>query len=302
MPALESLWADRNPRRHKFELAGPASGWPDLPPIGRPLPGCQIVLLDVHREPVPRGATGELYVGGDCLSRGYRGRPELTVERFIQIPSDGDGGLRFYRTGDLARRRTDGQFEFLGRVDRQVKIRGYRVEPGETEAILADHPFVAACAVIADKAAERDMTLEAFMVPSGHGSPTPASLREWLGERLPDYMIPSRFIAIPALPVNANGKVDRQALQAADGLELEAGRLYQGPRSETERTLTDVWQTVLGRERVGVTENFFDLGGQSLLAAVICSRINGLLGVEVPVRWLLEHPTIEDLAERLTLH
>ena len=220
----------------------------------------------------------------------------------VAFPGRGELADRLYRTGDLARWRDDGQIEFVGRVDRQVKIRGYRVEPGEIEAVLAGHPRVASCAVIASPQGERDIALTAFVVLNNDGSLSVASLREWLGERMPDYMIPSRYLALPSLPVTLNGKVDRQALQPSDGVELVVGTSHRAPRSETERTLTEIWQTVLGRERVGAHDNFFDLGGHSLLAAVICSNINRVLGVEVPVRWILEYPTIERLVMRMTSH
>ena len=305
MPSCR-LWNHYGPTEthvvSSLEIVGPASSWPELPSIGRPLPGCQIFLLDEKRDPVPCGVIGEIYVGGVCLSRGYHRRPDLTSDRFVLNPWSAVPWARLYRTGDLARWHDDGQIEFVGRADRQVKIRSFRVEPGEIEAVLAGHPRVASCAITASTEGDSDIALTAFVVPRDDGSLSVASLREWLGERLPDYMIPSRYFGMAALPVTSNGKVDLQALNSFNGAELVVGTSYRPPRSQEETTLSEIWQTVLGRERVGASDNFFDLGGQSLLAAVICSRINTILDVEVPVRWLLEQPTIEGLLERMTLN
>ncbi len=267
--------------------------------IGRPIPDLQIYILDSLRQPVPIGITGELFIGGAGLARGYLNRPDLTKERFIPNPFSSDPDARLYRTGDLARWRPDGDIEYLGRADRQIKIRGHRIEAGEIEAVLNGHPEVASCAVLAQDVGGEDKSLAAFVVGREKAEPSIRSLRQWLAQKLPDYMIPSRFMAVPAMPLNINGKVDQKALLKLDGVELVSGADYVAPRDQRERELVEIWQTVLRRERVGVRDNFFDLGGHSLLAVSMCLRITSLLRVEVPLRWLFEYPTIEGLAKKL---
>ena len=281
------------------ELAGPPSAWPDLPVIGRPLPNCDILLLDDRRQLVPAGVIGELYIGGVCLARGYRQRPDLTMERFTPHPFRQDPAARLYRTGDLARWQGNGTLEFLGRADHQVKIRGFRVELGELEAVLGGHPDVAACVVVAEESAHGSKALAAYLVAREGTNPAGGAIRSWLKEKLPNYMIPARLVSVPALPLNANGKVERLKLRHLAGVELPVGNDWQAPNSERERVLVEIWQAGLRQKLVGVQDNFFDLGGHSLLAAVICSQINQRLGLTVPLRWLFEEPTIARLAKRM---
>ncbi|MEI7941417.1 MAG: amino acid adenylation domain-containing protein, partial [Verrucomicrobiota bacterium] len=267
--------------------------------IGSPLANTQVYVLDSRNQPMPIGVVGDLCIGGDGVARGYRNRPELTAERFVQDPFSDKLGARLYRTGDLARWLPDGNLEFLGRLDQQVKIRGHRIELGEVEAVLGGHLEVASCAVLAQDLGGGDKTLVAFVVGRAGAEPSVGSLRQWLGEKLPHYMVPSRFVAVPALPLTPNGKLDRKALENLDGEELAVGTDYLAPRNEWEGELVEIWQAVLRRERVGIQDNFFELGGHSLLAVVICSQIQRRLGLEVPLRWVFEHPTIEGLARQL---
>ncbi|HZF07714.1 MAG TPA: amino acid adenylation domain-containing protein [Thermoanaerobaculia bacterium] len=286
-------------------------------PIGRPIANTRAHVLDRALRPVPAGVTGELWLGGDGLARGYLGRPRETVERFLPDPLGTRPGERLYRTGDLVRWRLDGVLEFVGRADTQVKIRGFRVEPGEVEAALVAHPAVAAAAVVAvvagmareDRPGER--RLAAFVVPRAPVEETEdteeeraglaAELRHELGRRLPAYMIPAAFTLLPALPLTANGKVDRRALA---GLELpaEAGerRGFVAPRTPIEELLAGAWSAVLGVERVGIHDDFLALGGHSLLATQLLSRLREAFRVELPLASLFEAATIAGQAERVT--
>jgi amino acid adenylation domain-containing protein len=275
-------------------LAGPPSEWPALPPIGAAIDGAALHVLDQHLEPVPPGVPGELYAGGVVVADGYARRPELTAERFIADPFASGG--RLYRTGDYVRRRADGVFEFLGRRDAQVKVRGFRVELGEIETVLTSHPAVAQAAVIAD-ARQR---LLAFVVPTA-GAPVDASaLRMHAKKTLPEYMVPAGFIALDALPTTSSGKVNRKALPIPD--RLDAGiaddrmATIDRPRTPTEDRLHAIWQDVLGVSGVDVHESFFDVGGHSLLAARLASRIRREFGVGLPLKRLFESPTIAELA------
>jgi amino acid adenylation domain-containing protein len=261
----------------------------DVPvPIGRPLPGRVVRVLDRHGNPRPVGIPGELCLGG-LLARGYLGRPDLTAERFVPDPF-GAPGSRMYRTGDLARRRPEGALEFLGRLDDQMKIRGVRVEPGEIEAVLAEHPGVREAAVLAVGEG-----LVAFVAPA-----LPEGLLGFLRERLPDAMIPAAWVALPALPLNASGKVDRAALarhaQGAQALE-QAGA--DAPRTPDEELLAGIWAGLLGRERVGIHDDFFALGGHSLLATRVVAQISRVFGVDLPVSAVFQAPTVAGLAARI---
>ncbi len=264
--------------------------------IGVPLANTQVYILDARRQPVPIGVAGELFIGGDGVARGYLNRPELTAERFIPDLFSHRPEARLYRTGDLARWRTDGEIEYLGRTDQQVKILGYRIELGEIESVLGGHPEVAACAVVAQDHGDGNKMLVAFVVGRGMGQITAGPLRRWMAEQLPAYMIPSQFVVLPALPLNSNGKVDRKVLEKLEAVEPGPDTGYVAPRNDRERKLAEIWQAVLRRERVGVQDNFFNLGGHSLLAMLLSSQIQQQLGVEVPLRWIFEHPTIEALA------
>jgi amino acid adenylation domain-containing protein len=267
--------------------------------IGRPLANTRVYVLDAQGQPQPVGVPGELCIGGDGVARGYRNRPELTAERFIPDPFGKQEGARLYRTGDLARWRADGNLEFLGRTDQQVKIRGFRIELGEIEAVLGGHPAVAACAVLVQDRSDGDKMLTAYVV--GRKQPVPSSeeLRQWVGRKLPEYMIPNLFVRLDQLPLNFNGKVDRTALARLNGVELTSGADYVAPRHEGEQALAEIWQAVLHRERVGIRDDFFALGGHSLLGAQVAARIRQKCGVEIPLRAVFEHPTLAALAALL---
>src|SRR6185369_12110366 len=261
-------------------------------PIGRPIANTWIQILDSRLAPVPAGVTGELCIGGAGVCRGYLHRPALTAERLVPAPS-GPAGERLYRTGDLARHLPDGSIEFLGRRDQQVKIRGFRIELGEVEAVLAAAPGVREAVVMAREDTPGDRRLVAYV----RGDAAPGDLRRWLRERLPDYMVPAVFVPLAALPLTANGKVDRQALPAPE--RQSGGELFVAPRTPVEEVLAGIWATVLRLDRVGADGHFFALGGHSLLAAQVMSRLRGAFGVEMPLRELFEAPRLADLAVRI---
>ncbi len=265
-------------------------------PIGRPLPGVRVHVLDAALRPVPVGVPGELYVGGAAPARGYLGAPKATAERFVPDPF-GAPGARLYRTGDLARWRSDGTLEFLGRTDRQVKIRGYRIELGEVEAACADQPGVARAAVVA-RDDGRGPRLVAYLVPAaGADAPDPADIRGALRRRLPEHLVPSAFVVLPELPLTPHGKLDQAALPAPD--EHARAVEYVPPRTPTERALAAIWADLLGVDRVGAHDSFADLGGHSLLAGPMIARVGADLGVELPVRALFDAPDLAGLAERI---
>ncbi|HEX8430060.1 MAG TPA: amino acid adenylation domain-containing protein, partial [Longimicrobium sp.] len=266
------------------------------PHIGRPIANARVYLLDGHGEPVAPGVAGEMYIGGAGVARGYLNRPELTAERFLEDPFSGEPGARMYRTGDLARWLPDGNIEFLGRTDFQVKIRGFRVEPGEIEARLAEHPAVREAVVVARDDAPGDARLVAYVV-AGDAVETD-SLREHLAARLPEYMVPAAFVRLPALPLTPNGKVDRRALPAPEG-DAFASRGYEAALGDHERAVAAIWAAVLGVERVGRWDAFFDLGGHSLGAVQVVSRVRMALGVEASVGDLFLRPVLADFARGL---
>jgi amino acid adenylation domain-containing protein len=271
-------------------------------PIGRPIANTQMYILDRHLQPVPIGVPGQLYIGGDGLTRGYLNRPDLTEEKFIPNPfeksklkTQNSKSNRLYKTGDLARYLPDGNIEFLGRIDNQVKIRGFRIELGEIEAVLAQYPEVGETVVIAREDQPGNKRLVAYVVPKQE-QPTTSELRSFLKEQLPDYMVPSAFVMLEALPLTPNGKVDRRALPAPDTTRssLEAG--FVPPRTPTEEVLAAIWADVLGIE-VGIQDDFFELGGHSLLATQIISRLREAFQVELPLRAIFERHTVTKLAE-----
>ncbi|HEX8242611.1 MAG TPA: amino acid adenylation domain-containing protein, partial [Longimicrobium sp.] len=273
-----------------FTLREPARAWPLLPSIGGPIANTRLYVLDRHLRPAPTGVPGELYLGGMGVARGYLGRPGLTAERFVPDPFSADPGARVYRTGDRVRWTADGVLEFLGRADHQVKIRGFRVEPGEVEAALRHHPGVAECVVVVREDAPGDRRLVAYVV----GGAETADVRDALRKRLPEYMVPSAVVALEALPLTPSGKVDRRALPAPEWSGGEAG--YVAPRTPVEEALAGIWAEVLRLERVGVHDDFFALGGHSLLIMRVVSRAREVFGAELPVRTLFEAPTIDRLA------
>ncbi|MFH0341841.1 MAG: amino acid adenylation domain-containing protein, partial [Chromatiales bacterium] len=269
-------------------------------PIGRPIANTQIYILDPHLNPVPIGVPGELCIGGAGLARGYLNRPELTAEKFIANPFSDEPGARLYKTGDLARYLLDGNIEFLGRLDTQVKVRGFRIELGEIETVLNQHPGVKACAVLAREDAPGDKRLVAYVV--GHKAPAQGELRDFLREKLPEYMLPSVFIVLDKLPVTPNGKLDRKALPAPDDSRPELEAAYVAPRTPTEETLAAIWAEVLKLEKIGIHDNFFDLGGHSLLATQVISRLRAAFAIDLPLRALFEGPTIRDLEAAIISH
>ncbi len=267
----------------------------DTVPIGRPISNTQVYLLDAHLQPVPIGVPGELYVGGDGLARGYLNRPELTAEKFILNPFVKEPGARLYKTGDLARYRTDGNVEFLGRRDQQVKIRGFRVELGEIEAALQQHAGVAEAVVVAREDSAIEKRLVAYVVQKGVGELSFGELRTLLKAKLPDHMVPSSFVRLEAFPLTPNGKVDRHALPAPESMHLDTSHGYVAPRTPTEEVLADIWAQVLGLDQVGVQENFFDLGGHSLLSLRVVSELEKRTGICIqPQQLILE--TLEQIA------
>jgi amino acid adenylation domain-containing protein len=283
-----------------WRLEGDAGTWAKLPPIGKPISNAQIYVLDDALQPVPVGVTGELYIGGAQLARGYLNRPDQTAERFIPHPFDHDGGGRLYRTGDLARYSANGVLEYGGRRDLQVKVRGFRVEVGEIEAVLKQHGSVKQAVVTVREDGAGRKRLVAYIVAARTSvPPASAELRRHLKHKLPEYMIPSVFVRLDALPLTNSGKVDRRALPAPEpGLE-EREEEYVAPRSMVEEMLASIWSEVLGGVKVGVNDNFFELGGHSLLATQVMSRVRAAFGIEIALRSLFEQPTVEELAETI---
>ena len=273
------------------------------PPIGRPIANNRALVLDGSLRPVPVGAPGELYLGGASLARGYLDRPELTAERFVRDPGADDDGARLYATGDIVRWRNDGQLEFLGRNDEQAKIRGFRIELGEVEAALGRHPAVAESVALACADPRGEKRLVAYVVLDPEGGPTSVEavtpeLREHVGRLLPAYMVPSAFVVLESLPLNANGKIDRRALPEPDFARRESTPPVP-PRTDVERALAEVWRDLLQVEAIGVHDNFFDIGGHSLLLVQLHKRIRERFTTDLTVVELFEFPTVASQAGRL---
>ncbi|MFI6761062.1 amino acid adenylation domain-containing protein [Micromonospora sp. NPDC050417] len=264
----------------------------DNVPIGRPLAGTTVYVLDEQREPVRPGDVGELYVGGPGLARGYLGRADLTGERFVPSPFPG-GPSRLYRTGDLAREGADGILEFVGRADSQVKIRGYRVEPGEVERALCRHPDVPDAVVVPSGTGD-DRHLLAFVVLDG--DLTPAGLRQYARDTLPDFMVPGHFLVLPQIPANEHGKRDQEGLRELVAQHQLRQESYIAPRTATERHLAGLWEELLSAERVGANDDFFALGGHSLLAFRLHRQIRRGLGVDLEHGAVLRNTVLADLA------
>ncbi|MET8572130.1 amino acid adenylation domain-containing protein [Streptomyces sp. NPDC004783] len=268
---------------------------PEAVPIGRPLDGKRVLVLDSGLRLCPPGVAGELYVAGVGLARGYVGRADLTAERFVADPY-GEPGTRLYRTGDVVRWREDGLLEFVGRTDNQVKLRGFRIELGEIEAVLAGHDAVGQVAVVVREDRPGVRHLVGYAVPAADATLDTEELRTWAAERLPEYMVPRPIVALDALPLTTNGKLDARALPAPEHTEEET----RGPRTPHEELLCGLFAEVLGLETVSVHDNFFERGGHSLLATRLVSRVRSVLGVELPIRRVFEDPTPAALAGRLT--
>lgn len=268
----------------------------ELPHIGRPTPNSRIYILDRHLRPVPLGVAGEIYIGGELLARGYRNRSDLTAERFLPDPFSITAGSRMYRTGDLACYCDNGNIEFIGRCDHQIKIRGFRIEPGEIEAILEQDSQVGKALVIVREDLPGDRRLVAYVTPSGETVNT-NELNDLLKSRLPGYMVPSAIISLASFPMTTSGKLDRQALPLPSDQRPEESGADLLPRNETEKTIARIWCEVLRLEKVGIQENFFDLGGHSLLMLQVHGKLKEAFGKEISMIQMFGHPTISSLAE-----
>jgi len=264
--------------------------------IGCPIPDLQVYLLDRHLQPVPIGVPGEMYVGGAGVARGYLNRPELTAERFLRDVFRLDSANGLYKSGDLGRRLVNGDIEYLGRIDQQVKIRGFRIELGEIEAVLAKHSGVREPVVVISDDGSGEKRLIAYLVPQGTEEVTTSKLHSFLKERLPEYMIPSAFVQLERMPLTSNGKIDRRALPAPDMARPETEGGFVEPRTPLEEEVAAAWKQVLNLERVAVNENFFEIGGHSLLAARVITVLRGNLGVNLSLRSLFDNPTVERMA------
>ncbi|MBN3989151.1 MAG: amino acid adenylation domain-containing protein [Nostoc sp. NMS2] len=301
-----------NSQRRFFNAYGPteATVWSTVaeistmsekPPIGRPIANTQIYILDKYLQPLPIGIIGELYISGEGLAQGYLNRPELTIEKFIPNPFSDKKGARLYKTGDLARYRTDGNIEFLGRIDNQVKIRGFRIELLEIETVLSQHQSVQKAVVIVKENVSGDKYLVAYIVPNIETQNFTSLLRKFLKEKLPEYMIPKAFVILDSLPLTVNGKVDRYVLTALNTPTSHSmDKAFIAPRTATESTLAKIWAEVLNIEGVGIYDNFFDLGGNSLLTVQLMKQIYKHFERELPLSSLFLNPTIESLATALS--
>lgn len=291
-------------------------------PLGRPLANTQVYILDEQLQPVPLGVKGELYIAGAGLARGYLNRPDLTTERFIANPftdlgledsthnaesgetnaqfSNPKSSARLYKTGDIVRYLPDGNIEFIGRSDYQVKVRGFRIELGEIEAVLAQHPGVQQVVVAVREEEPNDKRLVAYVVSNREQAPSVSDLRGFLKEKLPDYMIPSVFMPLKALPLTANGKVDRLSLPAPDSLRPELDATYVAPQTEVEHAIATIWQELLHLEKVGINDNFFELGGHSLLLVQVHSKLQAIFHNDISIIHLFEYPTVSSLANYLS--
>jgi len=268
------------------------------PPIGRPIANTRVYVLDGALQPVPVGVAGELYIAGAGVVRGYLHRPDLTAERFVRDPFSVDPAARMYRTGDLVRHLPDGAIEFLGRMDFQVKIRGYRIELGEIETLLERAPGVRQAVVVVRENKPGDKRLVAYLVPDSAATDL-SRLRSDLRESLPEYMQPAAYVMLEAMPLTANGKIDRKALPAPKSLEPLPEVAYHAPETSLQRQIADLWKETLGVEYVSIHDNFFDLGAHSLLVAEVHGKLSELLGREIPLVTMFRYPTIRSLASHL---
>jgi acyl-CoA synthetase (AMP-forming)/AMP-acid ligase II/acyl carrier protein len=270
-----------------------------LPPIGRPIVNTHIHLLDEQLRPVPPGTVGEIYIAGAGLARGYRNRPDLTAGKFISDSFSAKPGSRLYKTGDLARLLPDGQIAFIGRVDEQIKIRGFRIEPNEIVCALNQHPVVCESLVLACEDSSGDKRLVAYLVLKADSDVTPKSLRDYLRRRLPEYMLPSAFVRLDAFPLTPNGKIDRAALPALDAANTLHEELSADPVTPTQQRIIEILRALLGREKIGPNDDFFLLGGHSLLGAQLIARLRETFGVELALRTVFDAPTVVALAEEI---
>jgi len=283
-PTETTIWSTTR----RLDAGGPVT-------VGGPIAGTQIHVLDRRLRRVPVGVAGEVYIGGDGVAHGYFRRADLTAERFLPDPYATRPGARLYRTGDVGRRLPDGDLQILGRSDHQVKVRGFRIELGEIEAILARHPSIHEAVALAREDTPGNVRLVAYVVASNGAAPAAGELRRLAAEALPDYMVPSAWVTLDAMPRTPNGKVDRRALPAPDGVRSDLGADFVAPRTPVEETVAEIWQSVLEVDRVGVQDNFFDLGGHSLLLMPVIDQLRKRLGVKLrPGELIL--PTLGQLA------
>ncbi|HEY9801061.1 MAG TPA: amino acid adenylation domain-containing protein [Leptolyngbyaceae cyanobacterium] len=278
-----------------FETGTTQSSIDQLVPIGKPFANTQIYILDHYLQPLPIGVTGEIYIGGAGLARGYFNRPDLTAEKFIPNLFAQDTGEYIYRTGDLGRWLPDGNIELIGRLDNQVKLRGFRIELGEIESVLSKHPMVKECLVLVREDRPKQQQLVAYVVPNSTQPINSSDLQQFLQEQLPNYMIPSAFVFLEAFPTTPNGKIDRRALPKLKQQE-EGKNTFIAPRTKTEIQLTQLWSEVLGVEKIGIDDNFFELGGNSLLTTKLILKIRANFQVNLPLRILFESPNVASLA------
>ena len=267
--------------------------------IGRPIANTQIYILDSHLQPVPIGVSGDLYIGGDGLARGYSNRPDLTKERFVANPFSDKPDARMYKTGDLARYFADGNIEFLGRIDGQIKIRGFRIELGEIENVLGQAPGVREAVVLAREEAPGEKRLVAYLVPDRQLFSSTGGLLTYLIKKLPAYMVPSALVVLERFPLTANGKVDRGGLPAPDPSRPDFSGAFVAPRNSVEEVLAQIWADLLELDCVGVNDNFFNIGGHSLLAIRVIARVRQVFGIELPLIALFENPTLVGLAAQV---
>jgi amino acid adenylation domain-containing protein len=282
-----------------YPAHGSPSGWPIFPPIGRPIANTQIYILDAYMNPAPVGVAGELYIGGIGLARGYVNRPDLTAEKFIPNPFSAEPGTRLYRTGDVARWRSDGNIEFLGRRDSQVKIRGFRIELGEIEAALSQHPEVQSAVVLAREDVPGEKRLVSYIVPRQAQSLTVSDLRQFLQGKLPHYMIPAVFVWLEHLPLTPSGKIDRRALPTPESGRPNLDAVYVAPQTALEEIIAGIWASLLGVERVGIHDNFFESGGDSLTGTRLVARLRDIFHIEMPPYEIFRSPTVARLVASL---
>jgi acyl carrier protein len=272
--------------------------YPDqLPTIGRPIANTEIYILNEERHQVPIGESGELYIGGPSVARGYRNRPDITAEQFVPNPFSMDPDARLYRTGDLGCYLPNGEIAFLGRVDEQVKIRGYRIEPAEIVRVLDEHPDVQTSTVVAREDGEGNKHLVAYFVPMANSRTTHTSLRNFIGSRMPVYMIPAIFVKLDALPLNASGKLDRGMLPEPNTENTLRDSTFVAPRTVVEERVASILASLLDLGQVSVNDNFFLLGGHSLLGTQLVARIRDTFGIELNLRSLFEAPAVSELSK-----
>ena len=285
-------------------VATSATIYPDgspegLPSIGRPIDNAQIYIVDEHLKPVPTGMAGELLIGGVGVARGYLGLPELTREKFVPDPSSDEEEAYLYRTGDLGRFLPDGRIAFMGRIDEQIKIRGYRIEPQEISAVLDRHPAVQASCVAVYSDHLQEKRLVAYVVPAKETRLSPSELRKFVGQYVPDYMVPSTFVQLAQLPLSSHGKLDRAALPEPSAANVLDEDSFETPQSQIEKSLAVFLTSLLGVTRVGKNDNFFELGGHSLMGAQLIAKISNTFGVELSLRSLFDHPTVGEVSAEI---